>query len=134
MTYNQMMKKAALNAEFAFTGIYVGNYSEYRKGSGLYGSDALREEKKRPEFKGYKTKIVREEGGVSLYIENKYFKDRAKKDLEKKINGYEARKASLYEKYLESLKALEAEQEEYVSRLNEMKEGDANNEAIARGN
>ena len=126
MTYNQMMKKQQLNAEYGFTGIYCSNYSEYRKGSGIYGSEAVKEEKKRPEFKGYKTKIVREDGGVSLYIENKYFKDRAKKDLEKKIDGYEARKANLYAKYLESLKALEDEQEGYIAKLNEMKEGESN--------
>lgn len=125
MTYNQMMKRQQLNAEYRFTGIYCSNYSEYRKGSGIYGSEAVKEEKKRPEFKGYKTKIVREDGGVSLYIENKYFKDSTRNYLEKEIDSYEARKTSLYEKYLESLKALENEQNEDIAKLNEMKEGDA---------
>ena len=125
MTYNQMMKKAAINAEFAFTGIYVGNYSEYRKGSGLRGSDALREEKKRPEFKGYRTRIVHEDGGASLYIEHKYFHDKKIRQLEEKVAGFEDRKANLYAKYLESLNELENEQNEYIAKLNEMKEGDA---------
>ena len=124
MTYNQMMKKAALDAEFAFTGIYVGDYSEYRKGSGLRGSDALREEKKRPEFKGYRTRIVHEDGGASLYIEHKYFHDKKIRQLEEKVAGFEDRKANLYAKYLESLNELENEQNEYIAKLNEMKEGD----------
>lgn len=71
MTYKQTMKKAELHEELAFTGIYCGAYSEYRKGSGLCGSDALREEKKRHEFKGYKTRIIHVPGGVELYIEHK---------------------------------------------------------------
>ena len=125
MTYNEMMKKAALNAEFAFTGIYVGNYSEYRKGSGLHGSDALREEKKRPEFKGYRTRIVHEDGGVSLYVEHKYFHDERIRFLEEKVAGFEGRKARLYAKYLESLNELENEQNAYIAKLNEIKEGDA---------
>ena len=115
MTYNQMMKRQQLHAEYSFTGVYYRSYE----------SDKIKEAKKRPEFKGYKTKTVREDGGVSLYIENKYFKDRARNKLEKKIDSYEARRASLQEKYLESLKALENEQNEDIAKLNEMKEGDA---------
>ena len=125
MTYNQMMKKAELHEEFAFTGIYCGTYSEYRKGSGLRGSDALREEKKRPEFKGYRTRIVHEDGGVSLYIEHKYFHDEKIRRLEEKVAGFEDRKARLYAKYIESLNELENEQKEYIAKLNEIKGGDA---------
>ena len=85
MSYASMMKEKAFNAEFGFTGIYCGNYQEYKKGSGLYGADAVKEEKKRPEFKGYKTRIKREKDGASLYVEHKYFSDKAKGELQEYI-------------------------------------------------
>lgn len=121
MTYDQMMKEKAFNEEYGFTGIYTSNYREYRKGSGKSGSEAIKEEKKRPEFKGYKMRIKREDCGVSLYIEKRFFKDKRIKDLENKINTFENRKANLYEKYINELKALETENEEYILELNELK-------------
>ena len=114
MTYNQMMRKAELNAEYGFTGVYFRSYE----------SDKMKEEKKRPEFKGYKTRIVREEGGVSLYVENKYFEDKAKRELQAKIDNYENRKANAFAKYQEALKELEAEQADYVERLSKLQAND----------
>lgn len=121
-SYEKMMRRKAFNEEFGFTGVYCGNYSEYRKGSNKSGSEAIKEEKKRPEYKGYKTRIVHEEQGVSLYIEKRYFKDEAKNNLEKKINSYNDRKRALYEKYQNSLEELNKEQEENIKRYDEIVE------------
>lgn len=123
MTYNQLMKEKELNENFGFTGVYCSNFREYRKGSGVYGSEAVKLEKKRPEYKGYKMRLVREEGGTSLYIELRYFKDKRKKELQNKIDSYENRKAMAYEKYLKELETLEEEQNKMIEELSQITGG-----------
>lgn len=120
MSYAKMMKEKAFKKEFGFTGVYCNYHKEYRKGSGLYGADAVKEEKKRPEFKGYKTRIKREKNGASLYIEHRYFVDKEKASYQNLIDGYEARKAAAFTKYQEELEKLAAEQEKFIAKLAEL--------------
>ncbi len=117
MSYASMIKEKEFHKKFGFTGVYCGYHQEYRQGSGLCGADAVKEEKKRPEFKGYKTRIKREKDGVSLYIEHRYFTDKAKRELQEYIDGHEARKAQAFAKYQEELEKLDRQLEEHVQRL-----------------
>ena len=71
-------------------------------------------------YKGYKTRVVREDGGVSIYVEHRYNKDQRKARLQSKVDSYEQRKENAYTKYLEELKNLEVEQEETINELKKL--------------
>jgi hypothetical protein len=114
------MKEKEFNAEFGFTGVYCRDYQEYRKGSGLHGAAAVKEEKKRPQFKGYKTRIKREGSGTGLYVERRYFTDKARTECQKAIDGYEDRKEQALTKYQKELERLAVEQEGFIAKLAEL--------------
>jgi DNA repair exonuclease SbcCD ATPase subunit len=71
-------------------------------------------------YKGYKTKIVRKDNGVAIYVENKYNQDKRKADLKEKIEGYEARKEKARLAFEAELERLEDEQDEYIKQFAEL--------------
>ena len=109
MTYNQMMKKKELNGNFSFTGMRER----------AYDIEAINKMKARAkvEYKGYKTRVIREAGGVSIYVENKYNQDKRKSNLKEKIEGYESRKEQARLAFEAELERLSNEQDEYIKQL-----------------
>ena len=71
-------------------------------------------------YKGYKTRVVRKEGGVSIYVENKYNQDKRKNDLKEKIENYEARKEKARLAFEAELERLGNEQDEYIKQFAEL--------------
>ena len=109
MTYNQMMKKKELNENFSFTGMWER----------AYDTEAVNKMKARAkvEYKGYKTRVVREEGGVSIYVEKQYNIDKHKAELKAKIEGYESRKEKARLAFEAELERLGNEQNEYIKQF-----------------
>lgn len=121
--------------KFGFANVYVSKNTEYPKGSGLYGYKAVEAISKNSTFKDYKTYILKEDHGYSLYIENKYFVDNLKNQVKNIINDFEISKIKLHEKYLEELKKIEDDQSLYIFKLKELEEGDnITHETITRSN
>jgi len=112
MTYAQMKRKEELYKEFTFTGMWERSFDR----------DAVEAMKKRAKqmYKGYKTRVVRGDGGVSIYVEHKYNIDKQKKELGEKIAAYEARRENARLRYEAGLAKLAEEQEEYIKRLSEL--------------
>lgn len=111
MTYQQIARKEQLSANFDFTGMYAR----------AFDTEGVDEMKKRAKikFKGYKTKVVREEGGVSIYVEKQYNADKHKAELKAKIEGYEARKEKARLAFEAELERLSQEQDEYIKTFAE---------------
>lgn len=103
------LKKEALNAEFTFTGMWEQAYKTE--------AIAAMKDRAKAKYKGYKTRVVREDNGVSIYVEKRWCADEAKRNLEKKIAGYEARKAEALKKYEAELTHLAKEQADYIAEL-----------------
>ena len=109
MTYNQMMKEKELNENFSFTGMWER----------AFDVEAVNKMKARAKamYKGYKTKVVRKDGGVSIYVEDKYSQDKRKNDLKEKIENYEARKEKARLAFEAELERLGNEQDEYIKQF-----------------
>ena len=112
MTYNQMMKEKELNENFEFTGLWER----------AFDVEAVNKMKARAkaEYKGYKTKVVRKDDGVSIYVENRYNQDKRKNDLKEKIENYEARKEKARLAFEAELERLGNEQDEYIKQFAEL--------------
>lgn len=94
---------------FSFTGMWER----------AFDSEAIKEMKARArvKFKGYKTKIVRDDGGIAIYVEDRYERDQYKVNLQKKIEGYEERKEKARLDFEAELERLAKEQDKYVKRF-----------------
>lgn len=112
MTYNQMMKKKELNENFSFTGMWERDYE-------VKAVNEMKA-KAKAKYKGYKTRVVREDGGVAIYVENKYNQDKRKANLKEKIEGYEARKEEARLAFEAELERLENEQDEYIKQFTDL--------------
>ena len=77
MTYNQMMKEKELNENFEFTGLWER----------AFDVEAVNKMKARAkaEYKGYKTKVVRKDDGVSIYVRIDTTKTNVKMTLKKRL-------------------------------------------------
>lgn len=109
MTYNQTMKKKELNENFSFTGMWER----------ACDTEAVNKMKARAkaEYKGYKTRVVREASEVAIYVEHKYNQDKRKANLKEKIEGYEARKEKARLAFEAELERLGNEQDEYIKQF-----------------
>lgn len=135
MNQNNKKNKQGEVVKFGFANIYVPDNNEYPKGSGLYGYKAVEAISKNSTFKDYKTYVLKEDHGYSLYVENKYFVDNLKNQVKNIINDFEISKIKLHEKYLEQLKKIEDDQSLYIFKLKELEEGDnITHETITRSN
>ena len=112
MTYNQMLRKQELNKNFDFTGMWERDWDKE-------AIDKMKARAKR-EYKGYKTKVVREEGGVAIYVEKRYNSDKREAELKAKIEGYEARKEKARLAFEAELERLAKEQDEYIEMFAKM--------------
>ena len=112
MTYNQMMKERELNENFSFTGMWERAFD-------VEAVDKMKARAK-VKYKGYKTKVVRKDNGVSIYVEKKYNQDKRKADLKGKIEGYEARKEKARIAFEAELERLGNEQDEYIKQFAEL--------------
>lgn len=115
MTYDQMIQREAFLNEFKFTGMCEETWNTTK----------MLEMKKRAKlkYKGYKTRIMREDGYSSIYVEKSYFKDQEIQKLKDYVSSYNDRKEDVCARYDKELDELKKAQDEAIVRLESYFEG-----------